>query len=98
MPFNGGGLVFNYSPVIRKCKLGFLRISCQNMLIKVDRLLLLYNYVDSEERREQSVKIACSPSKSISSEIYVETVTHISADITEVLYSSAPGRHTHVFI
>ena len=30
------------------------------------------------------MKTAASPSKSISSEIYVETVTHISADITEV--------------
>ena len=29
------------------------------------------------------MKTAVSPSKSISSEIYVETVTHISADITE---------------
>ena len=76
------------------------------MLLKVDYNRYLcyyvgYYYVGSQERREQSVKIACSPSKSISSEIYVETVTHISADITEVLYSSPSGRHvrhTQVFI
>ena len=59
-----------------------------------EEFFLSWNFLSStfvyqEKTEQQSVKTSFSPSKSISksisSEIYVETVTHISADITEVI-------------